>query len=88
MATGMTKIANLVNPEVMAPMIKATLPKKIKYSPLAKIDTTLSGQPGDSITVPKYAYIGDAEDVAEGVEMGTTVLTASRPYESRALSEA
>ena len=55
MATGMTKITNLVNPEVMAPMIKATLPKKIKYSPLAKIDTTLSGQPGDSITVPKYA---------------------------------
>ena len=72
-----TKIANLINPEVMAPMISAKLPKKIKFSPIAKIDTTLVARPGDTITVPKYAYIGDAEDVAEGVAMGTTVLTAS-----------
>ena len=73
----MTKLANLVNPEVMADMISATLPKAIKFSPIATIDTTLVGVPGDTITVPKYAYIGDAEDVAEGVQMGTTVLTTS-----------
>ena len=72
-----TKLANLINPEVMADMVSAKLPKKIKFSPIAKIDTTLVGRPGDTITVPKYAYIGDAEDVAEGVAMGTTVLTAS-----------
>ena len=72
-----TKLANLINPEVMADMVSAKLPKKIKFSPIAKIDTTLVGRPGDTITVPKYAYIGDAEDVAEGVSMGTTVLTAS-----------
>lgn len=68
---------NLVIPEVMADMISATLPKMIKFSRIAKIDDTLVGQPGDTITVPKYVYIGDAEDVAEGVAMGTTVLTAS-----------
>ena len=73
----LTKLTNLVDPEVMADMISATLPKKIKFSPIARIDTTLVGQPGDTITVPKYAYIGDAEDVAEGVAMGTTVLSAS-----------
>lgn len=72
-----TKLANLVNPQVMADMVSAKLPKKIKFSPLARIDTTLVGRPGDTITVPKYAYIGPAEDVAEGVAMGTTVLTAS-----------
>lgn len=72
-----TKLANLINPQVMADMISATLPKKIKFSPIAHIDTTLVGRAGDTITVPKYAYIGDAEDVAEGVAMGTTVLTAS-----------
>lgn len=72
-----TKLNNLVNPEVMAQMISATLPKKIKFGAVSKIDTTLAGQAGDTITVPKYAYIGDAEDVAEGVAMGTTVLTAS-----------
>jgi N4-gp56 family major capsid protein len=73
----LTKLANLINPEVMGDMISATLPKKIKFSPLAHIDTTLVGRAGDTITIPKYAYIGDAEDVAEGVAMGTTVLTAS-----------
>lgn len=77
MANAQTKLSNLVNPEVMADMISAKLPKKIKFSPIAKIDTTLVGRAGDTVTVPKYAYIGDAEDVAEGVAMGTTVLTAS-----------
>ena len=73
----MTKLANLVDPQVMADMVSAKLPKKIKFSPIARIDTTLVGRPGSTIIVPKYAYIGDAEDVAEGVAMGTTVLTTS-----------
>jgi N4-gp56 family major capsid protein len=72
-----TMLSNLINPQVMADMISAELPKKIKFAPLARIDRTLAGQPGNTITVPKYAYIGDAADVAEGVAMGTTVLTAS-----------
>lgn len=72
-----TTLSNLINPQVMAQMISAGLPKRIKFSPIANIDTTLTGQPGNTITVPKYAYIGDAEDVAEGVAMGTTTLTAS-----------
>lgn len=72
-----TKLQNLVNPQVMADMISAGLPAKIKFTPLAKVDTTLVARPGNTITVPKYAYIGEAEDVAEGVAMGTTVLTAS-----------
>lgn len=73
----LTKLENLVDPEVMAHMVSAKLPKKIKFAPIARIDTTLVGRPGSTVTVPKYAYIGDAEDVAEGVAMGTTVLTAS-----------
>lgn len=72
-----TKVSNLVNPEVMADMISAELPSKIKFAPLAEVDTTLVGQPGNTITIPRFAYIGDAEDVAEGVAMGTTVLTAT-----------
>jgi N4-gp56 family major capsid protein len=72
-----TNLSNLINPQVMADIISAQLPSKIKFAPLARIDDTLVGQPGNTITAPKYAYIGDAEDVAEGVAMGTTVLTAS-----------
>lgn len=72
-----TKLTNLINPEVMANMISASLPKAIKIAPLAKIDTTLVARAGNTITIPKFAYIGDAEDVAEGVAMGTTVLTAT-----------
>ncbi len=77
MATGTTKIANLINPEVMADMISAKIPKKIVVAPFAAIDMTLAGQPGDTITVPQYAYIGDAETVAEGAECAVTVLSAT-----------
>lgn len=72
-----TTLSNLINPQVMADMISAELPNKIKFAPLARIDDTLASQPGNTITVPKYAYIGDAADVAEGVAMGTVTLTAS-----------
>lgn len=50
-----TKLSNLVNPQVMADMISATLPKAIKFSPIATIDSTLTGVPGNTITVPKFA---------------------------------
>lgn len=69
-----TKIEDLINPEVLAPMISAKIEKKIIVSKIAKVDTTLVGQPGNEVTVPQYKYIGDAEDIAEGVAMGTAKL--------------
>lgn len=72
-----TKLTNMIDPEVMASMISATLPSKIKFAPLATVDTTLEGRPGSTLTVPKFAYIGPAEDVAEGVSIGITTLTTS-----------
>lgn len=69
-----TKIEDLINPEVLAPMISAKIEKKIIVSKIAKVDSTLVGQPGNEVTVPQYKYIGDAEDVAEGVAMGTAKL--------------
>ena len=68
MAENQTKLANLIDPEVMAPMISAKLQSAIVATPFAKIDTTLQGQAGSTITVPKYAFIGDAEDLAEGAD--------------------
>ena len=81
MAVGMTKLAQMIDPEVMAPMISAKLKEGIVATPFAKIDTTLVGQAGSTITVPKYKYIGDAEDLAEGVTADKTLLeTTSENY--------
>lgn len=82
MATGTTKLQQMIDPEVMAPMISAKLEKAIVALPFARVDTTLVGQPGSKITVPKYKYIGDAEDLAEGVTADKTKLeTTSAEYE-------
>ncbi len=77
MATGTTKLAQLIDPEVMAPMVGGKIEKAIVVTPIAKIDTTLVGEPGSSIKVPKYEYIGDAEDLAEGVTADKTKLTTT-----------
>lgn len=74
MANELTILKNLVDPEVLAPMISAQLPKAIKFSGIAPVDTTLEGQPGSTITVPKFKYIGDATDVAEGEAIDYTKL--------------
>ena len=70
----LTKIEDMIVPEVMADMISAKVEAKGIISKIAKGDTTLVGQPGNEVTVPQYKYIGDAEDVAEGVSMGTAKL--------------
>ena len=81
MATGTTKLAQLIDPEVMAPMISAKLSSAIVATPFAKIDNTLVGRPGSTITVPRYEYIGAATDLAEGETADKTKLgTSSKEY--------
>ena len=78
MATdNITKLAQLIDPEVMADMISAKIPKKIRVAPFAKVDTTLQGVPGDTITVPSYGYIGAGEDVAEGAAVTISKMQTS-----------
>lgn len=72
-----TMMNNMINPEVMGDMINAKIEALAKLTPYAKVDTTLQGVPGDTKTVPSWNYIGDAEDVAEGVEVGLTQMTAA-----------
>ena len=61
----------------MGDMVSARIPKKLRVAPFAKIDDTLVGVPGDTITVPAYTYIGDAADVAEGGEVAIEKMTTS-----------
>lgn len=72
-----TKMSDVINPEVMGDVINAKIEALLKLTPYAKVDTTLQGVPGDTKTVPSWNYIGDAEDIAEGAEVGLTGMTAS-----------
>lgn len=62
----LTRLSNLIDPEVMGPIISAQLINALKFTGIAPIDTTLQGQPGSTIKYPVFKYIGAAEDVAEG----------------------
>lgn len=77
MADLTTQLAQMIDPEVMAQMLQAQLPQAVRFSAIAPIDTTLQGQAGDTVTVPRYKYIGDAEDVAEGGAISYNQLTTA-----------
>lgn len=79
MSNAYTKLADIINPEVMGNMIEAKISALCKITPYAKVDTTLEGVPGDTKTVPSWNYVGDAEDFSPeaGNEMETAKLTAS-----------
>ena len=72
-----TMMKDIVNPEVMGDMIGAKVEAMLKLTKYAKLDTTLQGVAGDTKTVPSWNFIGEAADVAEGVEVDLTAMTAS-----------
>jgi N4-gp56 family major capsid protein len=76
-ASNGTKLANLVNPQVVADLLEKQLTAAIRFAPLCKIDTSLQGKAGDTLTIPTYAYIGDAADVAEGADIPVAQLSAT-----------
>lgn len=72
-----TKIADLINPEVLADMVSAELPNAIAFAPLAIVGTKLEGRAGNTLTMPKFGYIGDAVDVAEGEDIPISKMETS-----------
>ena len=62
----MTKLEKMINPEVLASMVDGELEFAIKFAPLATVDHTLVGRPGNTVSLPAYKMIGEAVDVAEG----------------------
>ena len=72
-----TQFSNMINPEVMAEMISEKKKKKVAIIPFAKMDTTLEGQAGNTITIPVFGYIGDAANVNEGASIGASTLTTT-----------
>lgn len=72
-----TKLANLINPQVLADYIDVKLINKIVFAPLAVVDNTLVGEPGNKLYFPSYSYIGSADDLTEGSAISTVSLNAS-----------
>ncbi len=75
--TTTTKLANLINPQVMGPMISQEMEEKMVFADLCEIDYTLQGVAGDTLSLPVYSYIGDATIVAEGESIPITQLSAT-----------
>lgn len=73
----LTKTTTLVNgdvfdPQVVSDMINAKVEKKAVMTGYIKVDNTLEGVAGSKVTVPKWGYIGAAEDLEEGQPIDTT----------------
>ena len=69
MATGPAKLNKLIDPEVIGAYLDVKLVDKIKLAPIVEVDRTLEGRPGSTLTLPKWGYIGDAADLAEGAAL-------------------
>ena len=73
----LTKVTTLVNgdvfdPQVVSDMINAKVTAKAAMTGYIKVDSTLQGTPGSTVTVPRWGYIGAAEDYEEGQPIDTT----------------
>lgn len=47
-----TMLSNLLDPQVVADLVDKKLIYNIRFAPLAEVDTTLVGRPGDTVTLP------------------------------------
>ena len=72
--TNTTTLANgdVFDPQVVSDMINAKVTKKAVMTGYIKVDNTLEGVAGSKVTVPRWGYIGDAEDYPEGEPIDVT----------------
>lgn len=73
----LTKTTTLINgdvfdPQVVSDMINAKVTKKAVMTGYIKVDNTLEGVAGSKVTIPKWGYIGEAKDYAEGEPIDVT----------------
>lgn len=68
---------NLIDPQVLAEYLDWKMMDAIKFAPLCNVNRDLEGRPGSTLTLPKYSWIGLAEDVAEGEDIKMAPLSAT-----------
>lgn len=50
-----TYLSSLFNPQVVADLIETKLTDNMVFAPLARIDNTLQGRAGNTVTLPYYS---------------------------------
>lgn len=73
----MSTVSNMVVPKVVADSVAKKLGNLIKFLPLCDVNSELNGHAGNTITVPTWAYIGEASDVAENTQITAGDITAT-----------
>jgi len=73
--TNVTLLEQLINPQVMADMVSAELEKKLRATEFFKVDRTLVGRAGNTVTVPTWKYIGEADDLPENEQGEVTEMS-------------
>ena len=72
------KLENLIDPQVLSEFLSIKLMDAIKLAPLCAVRNDLVGVAGDTLSIPKYKFIGLAEDVAEGADVPMGKLEATK----------
>lgn len=63
---------NVIVPEVYAELVREKVAGKVMVAQACKVLGDLKGKVGETLTMPKWAYIGDAEDIVLGTPMEAT----------------
>lgn len=72
-----TYLSDLFNPQVVADLIDTKLTDNMVFAPLARLDYTLQGRAGNTVTLPFYSYISAASPVSEGYDIPIRKLAQS-----------
>lgn len=63
---------NVIVPEVYAELVREKVAGKVMVAQACKVLGNLKGKVGETLTMPKWAYIGDAKDIVLGTPMEAT----------------
>lgn len=65
----MTTTEDLLDPEILGPIVQNNYQKNMVFMPLADVDRTLAGKEGDTIKVPMWTSKAKAQEVKEGANI-------------------
>lgn len=65
----MTTTDDLLDPEILGPIVQNNYQKNMVFMPLADVDRTLVGKEGDTVKVPMWTSKAKAQEVKEGTNI-------------------